>query len=39
MLEPERDVNAFLQVMTAIMRDKSEFNHDLQNPDHVTIVD
>jgi hypothetical protein len=39
MLESERDVNAFLQVMTAIMRDASAFDRDLQNLDHVTIFD
>jgi len=38
MLESEHDVNAFLQVMTGIMRDASEFDRDLQNLDHVTIV-
>jgi hypothetical protein len=32
-------VNAFLQVMTAITRDASAFYRDLQNLDHVAIVD
>ena len=39
MLESERDVNAFLQIMTAIMRDTSEFYRDLQNLENVTIFD
>ena len=37
MLESERNLNAFLQVTTAIMRDSSTFDRDLQIRAHATI--
>ena len=36
---PRRDVNACLQVKTAIMHKLLAFGHDLQNRDHVKLVD
>ena len=39
MLDPGRDVNAFLQVKTEGIHNLLAFIHDLQKGDHVTLVD
>ena len=39
MPRPRRDVNACLQVKTGSMLYLSAFGHDLQNLDHVKLVD
>ena len=39
MLEPERVMNASLQVKPDSMHNFPEFIHDLQKSDHVTFID
>jgi len=39
MLEPERDLNASLQVETGSIQNFLAFGPDLQNRDHVVLVD
>jgi hypothetical protein len=39
MLEPERVMNASLQVKPASMHNSSVGIHDLQKGDHVTLID
>ena len=39
MIDPERVMHASLQVKTGSMHNLSAFIHDLQNRDHVTLID